>query len=595
MILLVVAFATLAAACRRGAGVRDAVMSAAVIFGAIAVFTTENLSLLGALRRDPVAIVWALVIVGASTISWRRTARWGVSQWPPWREVWPEALSIGAVAVLSGLVGVTALISAPNSADAMAYHLPRIVYWIQQASVSLFPTHYLNQVMLQPFAEYITLQTWLLSDGDRFANLPQYCAYLLCISGASLVAKEMGGIRRAQVIAAVACATLPNAVLQASGAKNDLVLAFTLSAFVYFGIRYGRRRGRDDLAYASLAAALALFTKGTAYLFLPPLFVAIVTVAERPPLVGRNLGLACAVATLLTNGPLYLRNVRLSGSPLGFDSAHADGKFRWRNEPPGFRATASNLLRHTADQLGARSPSWNRGLYDVVERAHVWIGADLNAPGTTWRWSKFETPRNDNHEASANNRVHLMLYALCCVAAMLSPAARKALWLPAALLAGMVLFAGYLKWQPFQIRMLAPLYVLGAPLAGFVLARGRTLAQFAFCALLLDGARLPATENWTRPLEGPRSIFRIERSAGYFADLAPWGNEEAYRQAADWILESGCSSVGLDLSEYQIEYPLIALLRARNPAVRFRHINVRNPSRAFDRDEARPVWFLVFF
>lgn len=589
MILLALAFACLVAACRRRLGLRDAVMRAAVAIGAIAVVITENLSLGRLLDPIAAAAAWALVTLGALVVAWRR-GRPPKPVLPAWRDAWVEGLLLAGMAVLAGLVGFTAFVSAPNSADAMAYHLPRVVYWVQQSSVAFFPTHDLNQIMLQPFAEYLTLQTWLLSGGDSYANLPQFCAYLICLAGVSLLALELGGDRRAQALAAAICATLPNVILQASGAKNDLVLAAGLTAFSYFGVRFAKRRGKADLFYAAVAGALALLTKGTAYLFLPPLGAALVLVATRNRLrVLRHLALAGAAVTLLLNGPFYLRNLMLSGSPLGFDSSFADGTFRWRNEPPSLRGTLSNVIRHAAEQVGGRSESWNESVYEAALAALEAIGADPADPGTTWRWSKFEPPKSANHEADANNRVHLALYVVALAWALWGfRAQRGPLALALGLVAGFLLFCFYLKWQPFQIRMFASLYVLAAPVAGLCLRRAPTLLQLAVCALLFDGARLPATENWTRPLEGVHSILAIDRGEGYFADLTPWENREAYLRSAEWIAESGCTDVGLDLTEYQIEYPLVALVREANPEVRFRHVNVRNPSRRYEGDEPPP-------
>jgi hypothetical protein len=140
------------------------------------------------------------------------------------------------------------------------------------------------------------------------------------------------------------------------------------------------------------------------------------------------------------------------------------------------------------------------------------------------------------------------------------------------LAAGFLLFCFYLKWQPFQARLELPLFVLGAPLGVWLLEAIRPRAITALlCLFLLSGARLPALENWTRPLKGPNSLFRTSRDANYFADMGQWGNRASYLEAVDAAAGSGCGLVGIDISENQLEYPFQALLRERRPEVRFAH------------------------
>ena len=110
--------------------------------------------------------------------------------------------------------------------------------------------------------------------------------------GVSAIAAALGLNQRAQAMAALVCATLPNAILQASGAKNDFLLAFCLVCAVYFALR------RDPLLL-SLSIALAIFTKATAWLFLPPLVLYIAFVFPR------RILLWMAAAILLINGPQY--------------------------------------------------------------------------------------------------------------------------------------------------------------------------------------------------------------------------------------------------------------------------------------------------
>ncbi|MBI1353934.1 MAG: hypothetical protein GC160_06275 [Acidobacteria bacterium] len=595
VLILLVAWAALAAA-DRSPSLRERLLRGAVGWGAAVVLLTEGLGLAGLLRPGPVFAAWCAVTVAAVGVAVARKTP-PPSLRPP-RPSWSDAAALLAIGVVFGCTGLTAWVSAPNSADAMAYHLPRVLYWMQQGSVDFFPTHYLNQVSLQPFAEYVTLHTFLLSDGDGCANLPQYGAFLLCVVGVSVVARELGAGRSGQILAAFFAATLPNATLQASGAKNDLVLAAWLVAFLALGLASSRSGARAGWVPAAFAGALALFTKGTAYLFLPPLALALVGMRSRQDrwaFAGR-LAVGGIAATLLLNGPLFLRNFELSGSPLGFDSSQADGRYRWQNEAPGVRTTLSNLLRHASEQLGARSPAWNEGVYQAVLTAHAWLGADPNDPRSTWREAAYQAPRNANHEADANNRWHLLAYALSAAFLLGRPRAkgrRELLLLGGAVLLGLLGFCAYLKWQPFQARMLTPLFILAAPIPALLLESVPAVARLLVTLLLLSNVRLALTANWTRPLEGPHSILRIERSEGYFADLTPWGNRESYLASVDILADSGCDDVGLDLTEYQIEYPFQALLRLRRPEVRFRHVQVRNPSARFERPGMPPPCAVV--
>ena len=334
---------------------RDYLLRSAVFLGTAALVLTEVLSPFHLLSRWPLAVAWLLAVVAWTRLAPRAAVKWR------FRPV--EAGFAAIIAAIGGVVALTAILSPPNSADAMAYHLPRVVYWAQSGSVAFFPTPYLNQIMLQPLAEYLMLHTYLLTGGDRLINLIAFAAYAGSIVGVSAVAGAFGLNTRSQAWAALFCATLPNAILQASGAKNDFLLAFWLVCAVYFAVR------RDAL-WLALSAALALATKGTAYLFLPPLLVYAAVVLPRRQLAW----IAGAICVL--NGPQYARNLQLSGSPLGFDSAQGDAVFRWRNEHLTWKPAVSNALRHTSEQLGARSPRWNQSVYDAVVRIHRTLGID---------------------------------------------------------------------------------------------------------------------------------------------------------------------------------------------------------------------------
>ena len=489
---------------------RDLVLRATVLVGAAVWAITETLSLFGEVAArsagdcvDGGACHGRVIGMEARSISAQSAVP---------RVDWAVAAYCAACAAILTLTAVAAAFSPPNSADAMAYHMPRVLYWAEQGSVRFFPTPYLNQIMLQPFAEYCMLQSYVLSGGDHFVNFVQWIAAALSAVAVSAIAREFGAPARAQAFAALFCAAIPSGILASSGAKNDYVLALWLAAAVYFALRWRASRAAEDAALLGCALGLALLTKATAYLFAPWPLAAILA---RPALEsGRRFVRAAALmaaCALAINLPQYIRNWDLSGSPMGYGSAFGTAEFRWRNETLGWKQTLSNMLRNASEQLGARSDAWNRGVYDAVIAAHQRLGIDPADPATTWRWSAYAPPRNANHEADAPNRVPLAILA-ALFGVLLWRAARgrdRLLALYAlSLVVGFVAFCAYLKWQPFMARLFLPLFVLGAPLASMV----RPLwLQAALCLLLLDGARRPATRELGAPATRPAE--RVHRAA----------------------------------------------------------------------------------
>ncbi|HTB19439.1 MAG TPA: glycosyltransferase family 39 protein, partial [Bryobacteraceae bacterium] len=472
----------------------------------------------------------------------------------------------------------------PNTWDALAYHMPRVVYWAEQASVRFFPTPYLNQIMLQPLAEYFMLHSYVLSGGDHFINFVQWFGSVGSIVGVSSIAGLLGAGPRGQAIAALFCATLPSGVLASSGAKNDYFLAMWLVASIYFAARLVRSLSWGDAFAFGAAVGLAILTKATAYLFLPWLLAAVLLPQARWTRRSFQLAAVAFVFALLLNAPHFARNLQLSDSILGFDSPHGDGFFRWRNETFGWKQTVSNILRNTSEQLGGRSDEWNHEVYSWTVRAHQALGIDVNDAATTWRWTTYEPPRNTNHEADANSKWHiLILWIAALIAAWTAWRQRKIeqLWYALAIGCGFIAFCAYLKWQPYETRLFLPLLVAGSPLVGAALDRGHFLIQALLCIFLLSTARRPALENWLRPLEGPRSVLRVARNDQYFSDILQLNNGPVFRQAVQLLADGACPVVGIDSTNLALEYPLMALLREQKPHSLFEHTGVQNASTRF--------------
>ncbi|MGH9613506.1 MAG: hypothetical protein ACRD4P_10535 [Bryobacteraceae bacterium] len=119
------------------------------------------------------------------------------------------------------------------------------------------------------------------------------------------------------------------------------------------------------------------------------------------------------------------------------------------------------------------------------------------------------------------------------------------------------------------------------------------MVQALICLFLLNNARPALFENWTRPWKGPNSIWATSRDSRYFADMSQWPVRDSYPQAVNLVIQSGCKSIGIDASQFQLEYPFEALLLERDRSYRFTHVGVKNVSAKYTaRDPVRPCAIL---
>ena len=604
IVFLLAALAGLVLAMPARHGFRDRFLRALVLFGLALFAMTELLSLFNLVRPVPLMACWTAIFTVA--IAYIVRTRGTLRIRPPSFHVEPVLLiCLLSIMAILALTALTAGFSPPNSADAMAYHMPRVVYWAEQSSIRFFPTQYFNQIMLQPLTEYFMLHTYLLTGGDHFINFVQWFASLASIIGVSSVAGMFGARVSGQAIAALFCASLPSGILASSGAKNDYFLAMWLIAAVYFALRFTTTHQTADALLLGAAMGLAVLTKATAYLFAPWVIAAVF--AGRASRSAARLGWGALIAVacaLALNTPHYIRNYRLSGSIMGFDSAQGDWFFRWRNETFGWKQTLSNILRNTSEQFGARSNRWDQSVNDFVTGVHRRLGIDVNDPATTWPWSTFAAPKNANHEANAPNRWHLtiLLVASCLLGwrGLRGRERERALY-ALSLACAFIGFCTYLKWQPFLARLFLPLFVLGAPLTSALveifdsvpLRIGRLLVQIVLCLFLLDNARHPSLDNWVRPLRGPKSVLRTPRAEQYFADMSQWSNSTTFEKTVGFLAHINCGTIGVDITNLQLEYPLEALLRERKPEILFVHTGVQNVSIRYPQPTGAPVCAVV--
>lgn len=181
---------------------------------------------------------------------------------------------------------------------------------------------------IPPGAEYLLLHLRLLSDGDALYNLVQWAAGLGCLLVASRIVAQLGGGRRAQLLAAFVLATTPMVVLQATSTQTDLVAAAWAGCVATLTVDgLARRATAGQVVALGAATGLTAVTKTSGLLGAGPMLVLwgvgqvrlALSGPRRPAGVLRVAGLSfvvLAVAVVVT-GPFLARVSAEFGHPLG--------------------------------------------------------------------------------------------------------------------------------------------------------------------------------------------------------------------------------------------------------------------------------------
>jgi Dolichyl-phosphate-mannose-protein mannosyltransferase len=574
------------------AGWRSAVLAAALAGGLFVTVTTEVLSLFGLVTFGGVTAVWGIALLLVIGASWRAyVTRAGRIPGSPVRASPGDgprsihALEWGLAAALGmavALIGLTALLAPPNTWDSMTYHMARVAHWIQNRTVAHYPTHITRQFYQPPWAEYAIMHLQILSGGDRLANLVQFFSLIGSAVGASLIAGQLGADSRGQLLAAVIVAAIPMGILQASSTQNDYVVTLWLVILAYACLVFKARPTWASAGGIGAALGLAVLTKGTAYLYAPPLLFMLAPTASRARAWRRIVpALALVMLPVALNLGHYARNYELTRNPL----VSAPGVV---NDTIGVGPFVSNTVRSVALHLGTPFREVNEGIVRNIRLGLGTLGVDPDDPRTTWAGMLFGIRETSTHEDRAGNPLHLILVAWAVAACLLKKELREHRFLLGylvALIAASSLFALVLKWQPWHSRLHLPLFVLWSPVVAVALARTVSRKAAVAIGLVLTLASLPwLLTNRNRPLLGDRSVLSTPRGEQYFIHR-PFRREQ-YETAARLVRTSGCREIGIVSGEDDWEYPLWVLLDAvdgRRPAVRMEHVEVRNPSAARGR------------
>jgi 4-amino-4-deoxy-L-arabinose transferase-like glycosyltransferase len=469
-----------------------------LLMGFLYVFIAEGAGAMHRLTRGTVLALWLVADAGLlAAVVWMRKPtpakiiagvkeRWRrfsprVAMKPP-LPLWNPALLVLVCAMIL-LVGAVALECPATVRDALTYHVPRVMHWLQQRSLSPYPTSIVRQLESAPGAELQTATLMLLTGDDWALNLPQWWALLTCGLLASLLTErlmkwhfgrqQLDGARVAWcgLFAALIVVTLPAVVPQAISSLNDLLSAQWVMLLVVFGLLLTQEPG--NYVYASGmggALALGITNKPTMFIYAAPFVAALSLWLLRKSLrMLAVLGAVTVVLGLAANVPWMRRNYQVFNNPLGSEETRrAQGLADYAPTK-----MAANVIRNLS--LYTDTPfDWSTSLLKhVLSPGIKLLGETPDDKGSVWAGTAFTFPLRGSVVKRGDGFGGMMVVLPVLLAGLFF--VWKFKWKSPVLiymglvLAGFALFCGYLRWQPWHQRLHLPLFMLAAPFVGMVL------------------------------------------------------------------------------------------------------------------------------
>lgn len=280
---------------------------------------------------------------------------------------WWRALPLADRAVLA-LLAVTALLcgalnladvvfTAPHIWDNMVYRLPRVAYWLQQGHCGYFDATLSTQVLVQKNFELILSFVFMVSGkNENLSQSVQFISYWFGAVAIFGIARRLGAAKASGVFAALVYLLLPQVLLQASTANNDLLICAYLGSLVYALLSYRATGARRYLALAGGLLGLLAGTKASMVLALPSL--ALILACSFSPWARKRrvdfllfVGWAALGLLLFALPAGYLENWRIFGHPFGNEEFRKLNVAEGKPLPLVFRNTLKHLSAQALDFL----------------------------------------------------------------------------------------------------------------------------------------------------------------------------------------------------------------------------------------------------
>ena len=571
-------------------GKKELLIISALSFSAIVVFLTEISSLLHRLNYQFLLAGWSLLTVALIIYLYlnnQKTRDFTTNLWVDIEKklaylTKTDKIFLTASGIILLLIFVAALVYPSNNWDSMTYHMARITSWVSHQSLAHYPTDITRQLYQPPFAELVIMNFGILSRSDNFSNTVQFIFLLFTIITIISIVELLGLNRTYKIIAIVLAVTIPEVILQGSSTQNDIVVAFFILTSLLFTIKSIKEPCLKNYVVIGLCTGLGLLTKGTAYIYLPPILLLFGIIVLKQLIKNRNYhylwyALVAMVITIGLNAGHFSRNYKLTYNILGTDQAESKLYANQKMSPTLlFSSVIKNAGLHTGVMFIKPAATFSD---KVIYKLHDAMGIDINYTTVNYRDLKYSAGTLITDENGASNPFHFLLIAavMFLVVYNFLKGRRdiKVILLFLIILLQGLFFCYYLRWQPWHSRLQIPLFLIAIPIICYCIninSGFRKIFYWLSPAILIY-ALLVIFHSTQRPYS--KQMF-AKRYAKYFTGNITLCDE--YTGITESMQKSGYKNIGLILGIDDWEYPFFTQCFSRqiNPV----YINVDNFSKA---------------
>jgi len=276
----------------------------------------------------------------------------------------------------------------PNNWDSMTYHLTRVAFWRQNATLNHYFTNNLRQITMPINAEVGLLWIVMFANNDRLTFLVQWTAFVLCLIVLFKILRLCRFSREISFLSIFIFSCLTMVIMQASTTQNDLTLTVFVLIAVYFALVFLKKQNIDlrYIIFSSISLGIAIGVKGYSYLFIPGFYLFMLLYKGSFKIRLKKIAffsISFLICIILFSFYNLIQNYISFGNIFG-DAAYVE---RMGINNPDIKTFSSNFLKHIFSFYQYTNIDYNfigRPIEKFLEWYHRVVNLDISSLRINW-------------------------------------------------------------------------------------------------------------------------------------------------------------------------------------------------------------------